>query len=74
MDAAIIEREALQLSEAERAVLADHLLASLSRTTSEIRDAWVREADDRMRAFREGEIAAVDGPQAMAELRARFPK
>jgi hypothetical protein len=74
MDAAIIEKEALQLSEAERAVLADHLLASLSRTTSEIRDAWVHEADDRMRAFREGEITAVDGPQSMAELRARFQK
>lgn len=74
MDAAIIEKEALQLSEAERAVLADHLLASLSLTTSDIREAWVHEADDRMRAFRAGEIPAVDGPQAMADLRARFPK
>jgi len=74
MDAAIIEKEAMQLSEAERAVLADHLLASLSRTSSEIREAWIREADDRLRAYREGEMAAVDGPQSMAELRARFPK
>ncbi|MEQ1842843.1 MAG: addiction module protein [Verrucomicrobiales bacterium] len=74
MDAAIIEKEALQLSEAERAVLADHLLASLSRTPAEIREAWIQEADERMRAFRAGEITAVEGPQAMAELRARFPK
>ena len=41
---------------------------------SALREAWVREADERMRAFRDGEISAVDGPQAMAELRSRFSK
>ncbi|MEX2581189.1 MAG: addiction module protein [Verrucomicrobiales bacterium] len=72
MDAAIIEKEALRLSEAERALLADRLLLSLSKVSEELKNAWVSEANDRMSAFRNGEIEAVDGPVAMADLRARF--
>tara|TARA_R110002096_G_scaffold371455_7_gene564855 strand:- start:5340 stop:5564 length:225 start_codon:yes stop_codon:yes gene_type:complete len=74
MDHAIIEKEALQLSDTERAVLADRLLESLSMTPSEITEAWIQEADDRMKAFRDGEIAAIDGTRAMAELRSKFAK
>jgi len=74
MDAAIIEKEALQLTESERAVLADRLLESLSATPAEIREAWVRESEARLQAFREGKVTAVDGPQAMAQLRSRFAK
>ncbi len=48
MEAVIIEKEALQLSDCERAVLADRLLASLSRPPAGLDDAWLREADERM--------------------------
>jgi len=74
MDPAIIEKEALQLTDSERAVLADRLLESLSTTPSEIREAWIQESEARMQAFREGKVAAVDGPEAMADLRSRFAK
>jgi len=74
MEAAIIEKEALQLSDCERAVLADRLLESLSRRPAELEAAWIREADSRMEAFREGRIVAVSGPQAMADLRSSFPR
>ncbi len=37
-----------------------------------LRSAWIQDADERMMAFRDGGITAVDGPQAMAELRSRF--
>ena len=74
MDEAIIEKEALQLPEAQRALLADRLIASISRTSKELREAWVREADGRMNAFREGKLEAMDGPQAMAEIRARLDR
>lgn len=74
MDAAILEKEALLLPETERALLAERLLESISPSASALREAWVREADERTRAFRAGEITAVDGPQAMAELRSRFVK
>lgn len=69
MDAAIIEKEALRLPDSERAVLTDRLLESLSQTSLELQTAWIQELDSRMEAFRNGKIAAVDGPQAMAQLR-----
>lgn len=72
MDAAIIEKEALQLPESQRALLADRLMESLSRTSTEVRQAWIREARDRVDAFQEGKIEAADGPEALADLRARL--
>jgi len=74
MDAAILEMEALLLPDTERALLVERLMESLSPSPSALRAAWVREADERMRAFRDGEISAVDGSQAMADLRSRFSK
>jgi len=74
MDAAIIEKQALQLSDPERALLADRLLLSLTQTSDELKEAWVREADERMEAFREGKIAAVNGPKAIRNLKARFAR
>lgn len=74
MDAAIIEKQALQLSDAERALLADRLLSSLTTIPSERKAAWVQEADARMHAYRNGEISAIDGPSAMSELKLRFAR
>jgi Putative addiction module component len=45
MKAAIIEKEALQLSDSERAVLADRLLESLSPRPNGLDAAWIRKAD-----------------------------
>lgn len=72
MEAVIIEKEALRLSDGERAVLADRLLESLSRRPADLDDAWLREADERMEAFRQGRIEAISGPEALAELRREF--
>lgn len=74
MDAAILEKEALLLPDTERALLVERLMESISPSPSALLEDWVREADERGRAFRDGEISVVDGPQAMAELRARFSK
>lgn len=74
MDAAILEKEALLLPDGERAVLVDRLLESLSRRSSELEAAWIREADRRLEAFGKGQIGAVSGPEAMSELRAKFPR
>lgn len=72
IDSAILEKEAMQLPESDRALLAAHLLASLSRIPTTVSQAWLAEADSRLSAHRAGEIPAVDGPQAMPELRSRF--
>lgn len=74
MEAVIIEKEALQLYDCERAVFADRLLASLSRKPAGLDDSSLREADDRMKAFHEGKIEAVAGPEALAEMRREFPR
>jgi hypothetical protein len=74
MDTAIVEKQAMQLPDVDRALLADHLIESLSRVTAALKDAWVEESDSRMTAYRGGQIAAVDGRKAMAELRSRFAR
>ena len=74
IDAAIIEKEAMKLPDTQRALLADRLLESINPTSNSLQAAWVRESDDRLSCFRNGEIPAVDGPQAMAELRERFAR
>jgi len=75
MDEMILEREAMRLPPRERALLADALLGSLDdEATREIQAAWAKEAVDRLEAFHRGEITAVDGPEALRELRARYEK
>ena len=68
----MIEKEALFLPDAERALLADRLIESLSCTPPELKASWIRESSERMDAFHRGEIEAVDGPSAIAELKKRF--
>jgi hypothetical protein len=74
MDTALLEIEALQLPDGERALLADRLLVSLSRTSLQLEAAWIQEADARMEAFGKGKIEAVDGLRVMSDLHARFPR
>jgi putative addiction module component (TIGR02574 family) len=65
--------EALTLSPAERAMLADHLLASLDTPNQkEIDAAWAEEAERRMREIDEGKVELIDGELVMERLRARF--
>jgi putative addiction module component (TIGR02574 family) len=70
-----ILRAALLLSPNERAMLADHLLASLdSPNQKEIDAAWAEEAERRMREIDEGKAELIDGDTVMRELRTRFKK
>lgn len=65
--------EALSLSPNDRAMLADHLLASLDGPNQkEIDAAWAEEAERRMREIDEGKVELVDGELVMERLRARF--
>ncbi|WP_038160294.1 addiction module protein [Verrucomicrobium sp. BvORR106] len=74
MNAATIEKEALQLTEVERAVLADRLIESLDHTPSELKKSWADEANSRLDAFQKGEILALDGPKTLNALKSRFQK
>ena len=72
MDAATIERDALNLTTAERALLADRLLQTLNVEDADRMERWGQEADQRLQAFEKGEAPAVDGPTAVANLRQRL--
>jgi len=69
MDVATIEREALALTVAERAALADRLLQTLDLENGERMERWGREADRRLRAFERGEMNGADGPEVVAAIR-----
>ena len=72
MDAATIEREALALTVAERALLADRLLQTLDIEDAERMEQWGREADRRLQAFEQGEMGSTPGPAAVAAIRERL--
>ncbi len=67
-----ILKGALSLPPGERAMLADHLLASLDGPDQkEIDAAWAEEAERRMREIDEGKVETIDGDLVMQELRSR---
>jgi hypothetical protein len=72
MDVAALEREALSLTVAKRALLADRLLQMLDQADRDRMGRWGREADRRLKANERGEIASVDGPEAVAAIRRRL--
>jgi len=74
MDFPVLEKEALQLTDRERALLADRLLVSLETGSAALRDKWIAESESRLRAYESGLVPAVDGPETMASLRSRFAK
>ena len=51
---------AVKLSPSERLQLVEEILASLDKPDAEIVAAWSKEADDRLAAYRRGEISAVE--------------
>jgi len=75
MDQAILEKEALKLAPAERALLADSLLSSLDDDDSrQIEGAWAKLAEARHREYTAGNLTSVDGPTAIEALRKRLAK
>lgn len=65
----ILEAEALKLGSAERARLAEHLIASLDADT-EIEEAWAVEVDKRLLAVDNGSAELVPAADALARVRA----
>ena len=70
MELALIEHEALKLSQVDRALLADRLLETLGTPDPRVMQAWAVEGERRLALFRSGEMTAVDGESAIASLRA----
>ena len=65
---ATLEAEALKLPAEERALLADHLLASLG-AQGEVEQAWVVEVERRLAEVEAGHVDLIPLEQAIARAR-----
>lgn len=72
MDTVALEKEAMQLSDMDRALLADRLLQTLGSEDDAVLRKWGEEAEKRLDAYLEGSEKALDGQSVISELRARF--
>ena len=59
MDKALLEK-ALEMSPNERVVLAELILASIDHEEDEIRELWLSEVKDRIKAVNEGKSKLLD--------------
>jgi hypothetical protein len=59
MDKALLEK-ALEMSPNERVVLAELILASIDHEEDEIRELWLSEVKDRIKAVNEGKAKLLD--------------
>ena len=71
-DIALVEAEAMKLSEQDRAVLVDHLQASLSSKKITYLDEHIHEANERLTAYHSGDVIAVDGREFLSSLKTRL--
>ena len=59
-EAKTLSRKAQALSPAERVELVEEILDSLDSPDSSVEQLWVKEAADRLAAYRRGELPATD--------------
>jgi len=66
-----LSAKARKLSPAERLELVDDLLASLDEPDPQIDRLWAKEAEERLAAYRRGEIKAVPLQEVLAKYRVK---
>jgi putative addiction module component (TIGR02574 family) len=73
MDSAILSKAALQLTPFEKAQMIDALWQSLdSAEQKSVDHAWLAESQDRLKAFRAGELKALDGEETIRSIAAEL--
>jgi putative addiction module component (TIGR02574 family) len=69
MDSAILANEAMKLPPLERAQIIDALWRSLDPAEQDAIDqAWLLESQDRLAAFRAGQLTAINGEEALRAI------
>jgi hypothetical protein len=72
-DLKTVEIEALNLPVSQRAVLAQHLLASLDDVDEQDNELlWLEEAQRRYKAYKKGTISSRDAFEAIADMRGQL--
>lgn len=64
----VVLDQSLKLPKNDRAALVKNLIFSLDKPDLSLDVQWIKEAVDRIAAYRSGELAAVDAEQVFAEL------
>ena len=65
-----IEKQAMQLPEHERGVLAEKLLQSLGDSSlTGVDEAWIKEAEKRYNDYLVGKTSAIPGEKNFSEIR-----
>lgn len=64
--------EAARLPAIERAALVEGLIASLDKPDPVLDALWLKEAEDRLAAYRAGELESVDAEKVFTDLGTRF--
>jgi len=64
-----LRKEARKLSPSERLELVDDLLSSVDESDPALDARWTKEAEDRLAAYRKGEIKAVPLQEVLAKYR-----
>ncbi len=67
----VLEAEALQLPEVDRARLIERLIASLD-TDPKVENAWAEEVERRLAAIENGTAAWLTGPETLNEIKAQY--
>ena len=67
--AKVLGEQARELTPPERIALVEDLLDSLDRADPRIDSLWVKEANERLAAYRRGELAAKDLNEIVAKYR-----
>ena len=66
-----LSKEARSLSPAERIELVDDILTSLDEIDPTIERLWLKEAEERLAAYRRGEIEAIALEEVLAKYRVK---
>jgi putative addiction module component (TIGR02574 family) len=66
-----LSEQARKLSAEERLALVDDILYSLDAPDPEMDRLWTREAEDRLAAYRRGEIKALSLEEVLAKYRTK---
>lgn len=61
-------REAMNLPVSERASLIEELMASLDQPDPDIDALWAKEAEERLAAYKRGEVEAYPAEEVFSEL------
>jgi putative addiction module component (TIGR02574 family) len=70
--AKVILDQALKLPANDRAALVENLILSLDKPDPSLDAQWMKEAEDRLAAYKSGELGAVDAEQVFGELGKRI--